>query len=846
MKRLFLTIFSFFVLFLIVLFFFRLPVTTLLFNKGLTHAGFANVKIEVTALSPTRIKLSDFNLSREKTGLNLSVKDITICWNKTSLFSKRLESINIDTVTITLPHRDREPAHKDLQIAELVGKLQDFTRQLPFRSLTIRHIVVDENENEKKTSFLAGKPISLAIKRDKDEQKLVADLHLEKPALHISIKHDGLQRWDIKIKDSGGAVPVTPLLWANITLQEEKLHLKAEAELSRLFLLDPLLAQPLPAMAGMLSIETIQPLPLTGSRSLQVEITNLQLDDFHSKSVVLTVHGEMITPALFSITEDSYLNLVGIKHKDTNINKLKFNLTGAIVNDGGLWQYRLAKENKLSVEGISAPPLKIASLSVTPAISMGFSPEKEQVSVKISPYFRILSTGIRAGELSLAEVTISLEKESNLYLNLPTQTWNLTPSLWQISVDGVNTSKDGLSINSAPLILVTRTISGAGAEYQINGKVISRNADIKTIDNGFALSDLDIKFKITNIPEKPDSNNHTRINSSFSFSPATVPGRINGKLSHNLKTETGKVTARTQDALSFSAATPLSSLIDNWPIDIVDLNGGKLDGKAVVKWQPDKPVHLFVESSLEDGAGTIKGTGISGISLSHALNILPAIRSQRPGKIHIKQIESVVKIKNIETAVTLFPSPYGELPVIHMDELTMETLGGRISGKNLTFDSQHPNLESELTLHNIDLYKLARIQRVKGLNIQGRIHGTLPFRFDNSGLHIDNGVFSNKQTKGVIRYTPDGADGLRDSPLTGYALLALEEFHYHLLGAHAQYSPDGTLLVRLRLEGTSPKLETNRPVHLNINTEQNILSLLESLRYSKQMTREIEEKLHKH
>ena len=51
------------------------------------------------------------------------------------------------------------------------------------------------------------------------------------------------------------------------------------------------------------------------------------------------------------------------------------------------------------------------------------------------------------------------------------------------------------------------------------------------------------------------------------------------------------------------------------------------------------------------------------------------------------------------------------------------------------------------------------------------------------------------------------------------------------------------LTISLRLEGTSPELDTSRPVHLNINTEQNLLSLLKSLRYAEGISANIDRKV---
>ncbi|UCB56267.1 MAG: YdbH domain-containing protein, partial [Thiotrichales bacterium] len=46
-----------------------------------------------------------------------------------------------------------------------------------------------------------------------------------------------------------------------------------------------------------------------------------------------------------------------------------------------------------------------------------------------------------------------------------------------------------------------------------------------------------------------------------------------------------------------------------------------------------------------------------------------------------------------------------------------------------------------------------------------------------------------------------------------------------------------------KLKGTSPELETTRPVHLNINTEQNLLSLLKSLRFAEGISANIDRKV---
>ena len=84
---------------------------------------------------------------------------------------------------------------------------------------------------------------------------------------------------------------------------------------------------------------------------------------------------------------------------------------------------------------------------------------------------------------------------------------------------------------------------------------------------------------------------------------------------------------------------------------------------------------------------------------------------------------------------------------------------------------------------------------------------------------------------------------MKQNPITGIALDALKDFRYSHLSAGVNFSPEGRLTVNLQLKGSSPELDTDRPVHLNINTEQNLLSLLKSLRYAQGVSEKIDNKV---
>ena len=113
-----------------------------------------------------------------------------------------------------------------------------------------------------------------------------------------------------------------------------------------------------------------------------------------------------------------------------------------------------------------------------------------------------------------------------------------------------------------------------------------------------------------------------------------------------------------------------------------------------------------------------------------------------------------------------------------------------------------------------------------------------------AGINIAHGGLTNQIRGGTIRYTPEsGTTQLRQNPITGITLDALKDFRYSDLQARVNYLPDGELTINLELKGISPELDENRPVHLNINTEQNLVSLLKSLRFAQGVSGSIDEQV---
>jgi hypothetical protein len=100
------------------------------------------------------------------------------------------------------------------------------------------------------------------------------------------------------------------------------------------------------------------------------------------------------------------------------------------------------------------------------------------------------------------------------------------------------------------------------------------------------------------------------------------------------------------------------------------------------------------------------------------------------------------------------------------------------------------------------------------------------------GVVVQDGSVEARPPGGVIRYRPVTAAGQSVSSLNSNmetVLQALSDFHYNVLAMSVQYQEDGNLLLNSRLEGQNPGWQNGRPVHFNLNVQENIPALLKTL-----------------
>jgi len=175
---------------------------------------------------------------------------------------------------------------------------------------------------------------------------------------------------------------------------------------------------------------------------------------------------------------------------------------------------------------------------------------------------------------------------------------------------------------------------------------------------------------------------------------------------------------------------------------------------------------------------------------------------------------------------------------VTLDSLVGNLLGGELSLLPFSMTGPALNAEFEVHLSNIDLAEVLALQANDELSGEGTLSGFLQVTVNDSIVeieegHMSSGSIDSKDVAGRIRYKRnDAADAVADSDPSqqvDFLLQHMEDFHYTSLETGVKLTAPDNLLLAVGLRGGNPAFEEGRAVHLNLNLEQNISPLIETL-----------------
>ncbi len=398
-------------------------------------------------------------------------------------------------------------------------------------------------------------------------------------------------------------------------------------------------------------------------------------------------------------------------------------------------------------------------------------------------------------------------------------------------------------------------VTTQGAQHQgisLQPTVVSLEAQVQTLplqarvtlrDEKLILQQKDKNVTLQNLQATLLATD-TYIDLKFQFTPEMVPGRIKANINHNLTENKGTAHFSTTQPLNLkNSSDSFQAILQNLNLPL-QITGGIINCQGKIEWKDKQLQQIIASFNLRNGAGSYGKTTFKGLIVNQDLQLFPTIETRSSGYVSASEIENGITLRKFSLQNQLIARQDIQTPQLLIDSIQVELFGGIISSKHILLDTQQLNIVSTIQLNRIDLNEIIRLSKINGLNVSGVLDGSITLHVKDRIVSIPTGELHSRAPGGTISYFPPG--GIENySTLPTYALKALENFDYGLLTATPTYYEDGTLIIEIHMEGHSPQLNTKRPVHLNLNTEQNILSLLKSLRYSKKTTDELEQQLQK-
>lgn len=300
------------------------------------------------------------------------------------------------------------------------------------------------------------------------------------------------------------------------------------------------------------------------------------------------------------------------------------------------------------------------------------------------------------------------------------------------------------------------------------------------------------------------------------------------KATHDLATSTGEGLLKVPDITFDDSGNRLSDFIDPLPIPL-DLVSGVFGGEAELAWRLPEAAFIpeltgSVDFELSDIAGFYDNTGF--------LNLNTRLHAQLKEDLHLESMtEESFRIGRLDVGFPIedIEATYrfdSAKPSIQLRDVGMKLFAGRITADQMAYDATAQTNSSTLLLERIDIEQILSISAYEGITATGIISGEIPVTIRGSQLTVNDGRIVALPPGGTINYRGGSTDTGNDNLNLVYS--ALRNYSYSQLEADVDYMADGELLLSVRMEGVAPAIDNQR-INLNVNIQDNIPTLLESL-----------------
>ena len=319
----------------------------------------------------------------------------------------------------------------------------------------------------------------------------------------------------------------------------------------------------------------------------------------------------------------------------------------------------------------------------------------------------------------------------------------------------------------------------------------------------------------------------------------------------NLNTGGGKyrLNAHSQDlAYAASTALPLLRKFDLLQ-QSVEVLGGAISFSSDMQSQnfDASTWRQSAKLDIQNLSGSYDDYNFEGLQLAANWTGIERWKTQQAIEFSMARLDIGFDVVDIQVRLAMPKSTPIAEPVVNIEQFSAGMFGGRVylpEPRRWDFGAQSNQLT--LRAEKWQLADMVALQQDEDIQALGILEGELPVTMADGRIIIEKGYLRALAPGGSIRYAANEASQAlaASSPELGLALDLLSDFQYQVLSAEVELDKEGNLLLGLSLSGKNPAQYEGRPINFNINLEQNLDPLLQSLRLSDKLVEKIEGRLH--
>lgn len=263
----------------------------------------------------------------------------------------------------------------------------------------------------------------------------------------------------------------------------------------------------------------------------------------------------------------------------------------------------------------------------------------------------------------------------------------------------------------------------------------------------------------------------------------------------------------------------------------LELTQGQITGVLHTKLNDD-----FTEFSAQgridvlDVAGHYANTLFEGVNLNSPFDLNSAGLQLKETTLQIRSVNAGVPIEKIDGSLA---SEEGGFKV---EKIEGQILGGQFTLQNFWLDEREQIFN--LVLQDLDLEKIVALQNQPGIQIKGKIMGTIPLQTQSNGINVENGkLVSQNGGQLTIKHNP-AFDTIKQQQAK---IAFLEDYKFSQLSSNVSFKPNGWLFLDLAFVGENPLKK--QAVNFNYSHKENIFALMQTLRVANGIQDKIEKNI---